>query len=200
MTALILVVLDLIAIGAMLTLYFLRHRRRDLVVAFLVINVGVLAVTAVLADSAVGIGLGLGLFGVLSIIRLRSSEIAQHEVAYYFAALTIGLVAGFPTDQLWASVSLMALVIGAIAVGDLRGLLANYRQQVVVLDRPYPDESALRAELERMLGARVMRLNVRKLDLVSGVTIVDVRFRLPSSALTATEAQLARADLEGAAS
>lgn len=42
-------------------------------------------------------GLGLGLFGVLSIIRLRSSEISQHEVAYYFASLAIGLISGMAT-------------------------------------------------------------------------------------------------------
>ena len=55
----------------------------DLVVAFLGVNVGVLAVSMVLGSSAIGAGLGLGLFGVLSIIRVRSTEISQHEVAYY---------------------------------------------------------------------------------------------------------------------
>ena len=48
----------------------------------------------VLGSTTVGAGLGLGLFGVLSIIRLRSNEIAQHEIAYYFAALALGLLAG----------------------------------------------------------------------------------------------------------
>ena len=50
-------------------------------VAFLGVNVGVLAVCLVLGSATVGAGLGLGLFGVLSIIRLRSDEIAQHEIA-----------------------------------------------------------------------------------------------------------------------
>ena len=93
MIQLSLIAIDLIA-AAILTfgLYYRRHHRRDLLVAFLGVNVGVLAVTIVLAGSAVGTGLGLGLFGVLSIIRLRSSEIGQREVAYYFSALAIGLV------------------------------------------------------------------------------------------------------------
>ena len=53
-------------------LYFPRHRRRDLVVAYLGVNVGVLAVASSLNLGSVGAGLGLGLalFGVLSIIRL----------------------------------------------------------------------------------------------------------------------------------
>ncbi len=78
-------IIDLVAIGVLtFGLFFPRHRRRDLVVAYLAVNVGVLAVATALGNGAVGVGLGLGLFGVLSIIRLRSFEIGQREIAYYF--------------------------------------------------------------------------------------------------------------------
>ena len=40
-------------------------------------------------------GAGLGLFGVLSIIRLGSAELDHEEIAYYFAALAFGILAGF---------------------------------------------------------------------------------------------------------
>ncbi|TPW98293.1 DUF4956 domain-containing protein, partial [Schumannella luteola] len=147
---------DLVGIALLVfALYFPRHRRRDLVVAFLTVNVGVLAVSIVLGTSAVGLGIGLGLFGVLSIIRLRSSEIEQHEVAYYFAALALGLVGGLGSATPWVSLGLMALVVLVLAVGDSRLVLRRYRQQLVRLDKAYPDETALRAALERTLGARV---------------------------------------------
>src|SRR4051794_30958791 len=84
---------DLVAIGLLtFGVYFPRHRRRDLVISYVGINAGVLAVSAALASSTVTAGLGLGLFGVLSIIRLRSNELDQHEVAYYFSALALGLL------------------------------------------------------------------------------------------------------------
>ena len=87
----VLIVADLLAVSILVfALYFPRHRRRDLIVAFLGVNVGVMAVSAVLSTGTVGAGLGLGLFGVLSIIRLRSSELGQHEIAYYFSALALG--------------------------------------------------------------------------------------------------------------
>ncbi|MCI1262981.1 MAG: DUF4956 domain-containing protein, partial [Tetrasphaera jenkinsii] len=82
-------------------LYFPRHRRRDLVAAYLGVNIGVMAVASALLDSAVSAGLGLGLFGVLSIIRLRSDELAQHEVAYYFSALSLGLLSGLSVGAAW---------------------------------------------------------------------------------------------------
>ncbi|MEO5665528.1 MAG: DUF4956 domain-containing protein, partial [Nocardioides sp.] len=84
-------------------LFVPRHGRRELVVAFLGVNIGVVAVTAALGSGTVGAGLGLGLFGVLSIIRLRSEELAQHEVAYYFAALALGLIGGLLSAPSWLS-------------------------------------------------------------------------------------------------
>ena len=84
---------DLALIGAevlavtvlVMGLYFPRHRRRDLVVAYFGVNIGVLAVADALrsTDGGAGLGLGFALFGVLSIIRLRSTELDQHEVAYF---------------------------------------------------------------------------------------------------------------------
>ena len=49
-------------------------------------------------SSEAGAGLGIGLFGILSIIRLRSSEITHEEVAYYFAALAARFLSGFQPD------------------------------------------------------------------------------------------------------
>lgn len=168
---------DLIAIGVLtFALYFPRHRRRDLVVSFLGVNVGVLAVSGALAQSAVGAGLGLGLFGVLSIIRLRSTELEQHEVAYYFSALALGLLGGLSGGAPALSVGLMALILVVLAVGDHPRLFPQYRHQVVVLDVALADEAALVAHLEGVLGARVHRVSVQRLDLVNDTTCVEVRY------------------------
>ena len=85
--SLVLIAADLAAIAVLIALFLSRHHRRDLVVAYLGVNVGVLAVAAALSTMTASVGLGLGLFGVLSIIRLRSEELNQTEVAHYFAAL-----------------------------------------------------------------------------------------------------------------
>lgn len=169
-----LVAISLLAFG----LYFPRHRRRDLVVAFLGVNVGVLAVSGALATSTVGAGLGLGLFGVLSIIRLRSTELDQREVAYYFASLALGLLGGLGASIGLLAVGLMALVLLVLLVGDHPRLFARYRHEVVVLDAAVPDELALVARLEQLLGARVHGANVQRLDLVNDTTTVEVRYEV----------------------
>lgn len=182
MTTFTLIAADLIAISLLtFALYFRRHRRRDLVVAFLGVNVGVLAVALVLGTTTAGLGLGLGLFGVLSIIRLRSTEISQRELAYYFAALALGLVAGISSSPAVAG-ALMAMIVVAMWAGDHPGLLTSARQQIVTLDRAVADETELRSELTALLGGPIDRVIVQQLDLVRDLTVVDVRFRRPTAA------------------
>ncbi|MDQ7991139.1 MAG: DUF4956 domain-containing protein [Propionicimonas sp.] len=186
MTTLALIAADLLAISLLVfPLYFRRHRRRDLVVAFLGVNIGVLAVALVLGTVNTGLGLGLGLFGVLSIIRLRSTEITQREVAYYFAALALGLIAGLATTSLAVPLGLMALIVAAMWLGDHPALLPGARQQTITLDRAISDEAELRSELASLLGGRVDAVTVQQLDLVRDLTVVDVRYRVAARPGTA---------------
>ncbi|WP_067503455.1 DUF4956 domain-containing protein [Actinoplanes sp. TFC3] len=93
-----------------------------------------LATATVLGSSNIGAGLDLGLFGVLSIIRLRSDEIAQVDLAYYFAALALGLLAGLGSSVGPIIYALMALVVAALVLGDNPRMLRRHRQQTVQLD------------------------------------------------------------------
>ena len=179
----VLIIADVVAISVLVFgLYFPRYRRRDMVVAILSLNVGVMAVATALSSTEVSAGLGLGLFGVLSIIRLRSDEISQEEIAYYFSALALGLLAGFELNPLWLTPVLMGAVLAALFVGDHPALYSASRQQSVNLDAAYTDESLLTSRLETLLGAEVLKVKVKKVDLVNDTTSVDVRYRLLADA------------------
>ncbi|GAA2243320.1 DUF4956 domain-containing protein [Rarobacter faecitabidus] len=179
MNALPMIAADLVAIGLLtFALYFRRHHRRDLVVAFLGVNVGVLAVSLLLSASSIGLGLGLGLFGVLSIIRLRSTEIAQHEVAYYFSALALGLTAGLSAQFDALALAMMGAIVATMWVGDSSLLLRGYRSQVMVLDHAVAREEEAAAAAGGLLGAEVKHISIVRTDYVNDSTVVDVRYRL----------------------
>ena len=192
---------DLVAIALLVgALYIPRHGRRDLVAAYIGVNVGVLAVTLLLSTSdSVGAGLGLGLFGVLSIIRLRSSSLAQGEVAYFCAALALGLLGGIKgkhISHLTIVAILMLLILASLWVGDHPALLRRNRNQVVTLDRAISNENELITELEDLLGAQVRSVDLKSLDLVNDTTIVEVHYRLRPRSRTATPAQPPAAQLQ----
>ena len=189
LTTLTYIAADLIALAVLVgALYAPRHSRKDLMAAYIGVNVGVLAVTLLLSTASVAAGLGLGLFGVLSIIRLRSTELAQHEVAYFFAALALGLLGGIQTAPIGMVAALMGIVVAALWIGDHPALMRRNRHQVIVLDHAITNETALIAHLEHTLGGQVRSVEVQRLDLVNDTTTVDVRFRVPRH--TAAELEL----------
>ena len=188
---------DLVALTFLVgALYIPRHGRRDLVAAYIGVNVGVLDVTLLLSTSDnVGAGLGLGLFGVLSIIRLRSSSLAQGEVAYFFAALALGLLGGIKSHLIIVAI-LMALILASLWVGDHPALMRRNRNQVVTLDRAISDENELITELEDLLGAHVRSVDLKSLDLVNDTTIVEVHYRLRLRSRAARPTQPPAAQLQ----
>ena len=152
---------DLVAIGILVgALYIPRHGRRDLVAAYIGVNVGVLAVTLLLSSSS-HVGAGPG------------------RVAYFFAALALGLLGGIQSHLLVVSI-LMVLILAALWVGDHPGLMRYNRNQTVTLDRAIPNENDVVLELERLLGAQVRSVDLKNLDLVNDITIVDVHYKLRS--------------------
>jgi len=161
--------------------YYRRYFRRDLVLAYVALNVGVLTVTTLLSTSSAGMGLGLGLFGILSIIRLRSNSITQEEVAYYFVSLALGLVAGLHPDPVWLAPALCVLLVAIMYVADHPRFAARTYRQTVTVDVAHPNLESLKAALEELLGARVLHVVVQDLDLVRDLTVVDVRFRVDAA-------------------
>ncbi len=175
-----LILIDVAAILVLVFgLYWPRHRRKNMVVAYLTTNIGVVAVASVLASSSINAGLGLGLFGILSIIRLRSDELDHTDIAYYFGSLALGLFAGLGGTLSWATPAMTLAILAALYIGDHPALYSRYRNQIVNLDTAYTDETALVMRLESLLNAKVHRFTVRKVDLVNDTTSVDVRYELP---------------------
>jgi hypothetical protein len=175
MSPLLMYAADAAAILVLILFFVRRHGRRDLVAAYLGVNLGVLAVAAALATSSVNAGLGLGLLGVLSIIRLRSEELAQHEIAYYFAALALGLIGGLSITPPALHLALMALIVVALWIGDHALVARPTSRQEVLLDRAFTDGPELRAHLAELFGRRVADVTVVKTDVVNDTTLVAVR-------------------------
>lgn len=168
---------DLIAIFVLAyVLYFRRHRRRDLLLSYVALNIGVVAVTSALGSVEVGVGLGMGLFGILSIIRLRSDQITQQEIAYYFTALALGLLAGLHPNPIWLTPLLSLLVITAIAILDSPLVASSTHRHTFTVDRAITDRDELIDHLKDVFSAEIVRVEVLDIDMVRDTTLVDIRY------------------------
>ncbi len=175
--------LDLAAVTLLtFAVFYPRHRRRELVPAYLALNVALFAVVAALARGGTGGGLavGFGLFGVLSIIRLRSDTVQHQEVAYYFTTLVLGLICGLPGLGLGTAAALAAVLLLVVYAADHPRLYARDRRSIVTLDVVHREGAALRADLARRLG-EPLGWTVQEVDYVRDLMVVEVRYREPSA-------------------
>ena len=171
-------VTDLVAITTLAHLiYFRRHRRRDLQLAYVAVNIGVFTAVSLLLLQHANLAVGFGLFGVLSIIRLRSSTLTQEEVGYFFIALALGLVNGLAAQVPWVALTLNLVLLAVMYAADHPNFLAETHHRLITLDVVHGDDQALRADLESRLGGIVLRQSVTEVDYVRDVMVVDVRYR-----------------------
>jgi len=185
---------DLAAIAALAYgVYFRRHGRRDLVVIYAMFNVGLFLALVVMTAGSVSVGVGFGLFAVLSIVRLRSEPFSNVELGYFFVALVIALVCGLDLGSPLIAAGLAAIAVAAAAVIDHPRLLRSTKRTELVLEVVFADEDALRRHVEERLNADVAELTVLELDYVREVTRVAARY-VPRPRLAPTPGKEARDD------
>jgi hypothetical protein len=171
--------IDLVAISVLTYgLYFRRHQRRDLTLGLVGVNIGLFAVAAFTATHSFSVGFGIGLFALLSVIRLRSTVASLEEIGYYFVALVIGIVNGLAADDSWGTaVALNVMLLGVIFVADHPRMLPHAGRQILVLNRTRRSPERLKEDVEDRLGFEVVRLRVLSVDYARGRTRIDARFR-----------------------
>lgn len=161
-------------------IYFTRHRRRDLVLGYFALNVSLFTVAAALgAADQLGLGVGFGLFAVLSIVRLRSDEATQAEIGYTMVSLVLGLLNGLPGPAFEAKLLFTLLLVATMYVVDHPAVLSDDRHARfrVTLDVVCTEPDQLRRELESRLGGTIKHVIVQDVDYVRETMRVDVRFR-----------------------
>ena len=175
--------LNLVAVAVLVFgIYLRRNRRRDQAVAYFAFNISLFVVaTALTATESLTIGVGFGLFAVLSIVRLRSDEVTWIEIGYTMVALVLGLVTGLPGAPIALKALLAVLLVGTIAIVEHPLLIPDGRFQVqrVELERIITDREELRRHLGEVLDADVKGLQVLATDFVRETMRVDVRLAYP---------------------
>jgi len=170
--------LDVVAIALLVFGSYYRHYRRwDQVIAYIAFNICLFTVSAVLGSSApVNIGVGFGLFGVLSIVRLRSDESTPVEIGYTMVSLVLGLMCGLSGLEFRVKCFFAALLVGVMVAVDLRGdrQTRRFERIRIDLDRVITDHPALLAHLATVFSVPVQAATVRDIDLVHETMRIEV--------------------------
>lgn len=168
--------IDVVAVGALVYgLFHPRHGRMDLVVVYGLFNVGVFLALSVIVAGELSMGVGFGLFAVLSIVRLRSEPFSNRELAYFFVALVIGLVCALDIGHPAYAGLLAGIALLAAWAIDHPRLSRPSRRLEVTLERVLSDDETLRDHLRERLRAPVLGVTVLEVDYVRETMRLDVR-------------------------
>lgn len=168
-------VLDFAAIVLLVgAVYLRRHARRDLSMVYVCFNVGLFAVLAVISSGHIGVAVGFGLFGMLSIIRLRSEPFNNVELGYFFMSLVLALVNGIGDHDRPVTLALDAVVLAAVLVVDHPRFRDRAERVLLTLDGVHTDRTRLRAELALRFGVERVELGNMQLDDIRETTYVEV--------------------------
>jgi uncharacterized protein DUF4956 len=172
---------------SMLLLIGWLYRRRlaapEMALVFTALNIGLFAAITSIGSGHFPTGIGFGLFGLLSLVRLRSAAFTLKDVAYTFVALVLALVNGLPDRNLALVVLLdLLLLVSFWVVDETRSRTPSSRLMRITLDTAVTDPDTATAEVRRRINVDPLSVVVEDVDLVRETTRVLVRHAVPDTA------------------
>ncbi len=168
---------DVCALLALTVLYGRRHEGRELMMVYVCFNIGLFAALVAITAGHFPAGVGFGLFGVLSIIRLRSQPFTTAQIGYFFLVLVLALVNGLSGRDLALSGVLSAALLVTVYLADHPAMHPTVHSTRLVLDRAYGDSAELRTAVATRIEGTVVDLRVTEVDEIRDTTRVVVRYR-----------------------
>ncbi len=168
---------DVCALLALMFLYARRHDGRELMMVYVCFNVGLFAALVAITAGHFPAGVGFGLFGVLSIIRLRSQPFTTAQIGYFFLVLVLALVNGLSGRDLALSAALSVALLVTVYLADHPAMHPTVHSTRLVLDGAYGDSPELRAAVSRRVEGTVVDVLITEVDEVRDITRLVVRYR-----------------------
>lgn len=166
-------------------LYYQKSRRRDFYFTFMLISVAIFFIVFfmifVLEDmkGKTSMGVGIGLFGIFSIMRYRTDTMPVREMTYLFVIIALSLVNAVSVNLPYFEVIVTNLIIIlAVAVCELR--LKTHPTRLIQYDRielitPARHEELV-ADLEKRLGVKVVKVDVGSIDFLRDMAMIRVTY------------------------
>ncbi|MFF5026972.1 DUF4956 domain-containing protein [Streptomyces collinus] len=166
---------------ALLILVGWLYRRRPsapaMPLVLVALNLGLFAAMGAISAGKFPAGVGFGLFGILSLVRLRSAAFTLRDVAYTFVSLVTALCTGLPQRESWLVIVLDAAVLLAVlVVDDPRSYEPPTRTVKLTLDRIYDDPALIPQDVTFRFGQAPLSVVVDEVDYVRETTRVSARY------------------------
>ena len=164
-------------------LYYPKSKRRDFYFTFMLISVAIFFIVFFMIfvlDNMKGktsMGIGIGLFGIFSIMRYRTDAMPVREMTYLFIIIALALVnaiaEGVPMFEL---ILTNFIILAAVWIFEttLKTQPTKYiqydRMELVVPEK----KEELKADLEKRLGVKIIKVEVGAVDFIRDMAMIRI--------------------------
>ena len=178
--------INIVVVGIIIDrLYYPKSKRRDFYFTFMLISIAIFFIVFFMIfvleemKGKTSLGIGIGLFGIFSIMRYRTDAMPVREMTYLFVIIALSLVnaisEGVPMIELG-----ITNIIFILAVWFCEWRLKVLPSKIIQYDKMeliQPDRKAdLIADLEQRLGLKIMQVEVGAIDFTRDMAMVKIRY------------------------
>ena len=179
--------INIVVVGLLIDrLYYPKSKRRDFYFTFMLISIAIFFIVFFMIfvleemKGKTSLGIGIGLFGIFSIMRYRTDTMPVREMTYLFVIIALSLVnaisEGVPMIELGITnlIFFVAVWLCEWRLKVLPSKIVQYdKMELIVPER----KQELIADLEKRLGLEIVQVEVGAIDFIRDMAMVKIRYR-----------------------
>ncbi|MCT4592056.1 MAG: DUF4956 domain-containing protein [Candidatus Gracilibacteria bacterium] len=155
--------------------YYKKFQKRDLAISIVIYSQLIFSIVYFVSFES-NIGLGIGLLGILSLIRLRSNLESLIDIAFVFYAISIGLINASVSDIT------TSLFIDAILTALLLVMPLVFKREVLSMGIVFDDipedlsTESLREDIKKRYNINPLSIQIVKIDNLKETIRMDITY------------------------
>lgn len=174
--------INVITIGIIVhAFYYPKAKRRDYYFTFSIIGVSIFLLIYLMGGVKLKIGFALGLFAIFGIIKYRTEQVPIREMTYMFVIIAVAAINGLATSVSYFELLGTNLIfIIALAICENTKWMKHVPSKLIKYDNvklvAHGKEDELKADLERRLGLKIIRIEVGNVDFLKDSAIIKIYY------------------------
>lgn len=161
--------------------YYPKAKRRDYYFTFTLIGVSIFLLIYLMGGVKLKIGFALGLFAIFGIIKYRTEQVPIREMTYLFVIIAVSAINGLATSVSFFELLLTnSIFLIALGVCENTTWMKHVPSKLITYDNiklVAPDkEDELKADLEKRLGLKIIRIEVGNVDFLKDSAILKIYY------------------------
>ena len=175
-------IINVITIGIIVhAFYYPKAKRRDYYFTFSIIGVSIFLLIYLMGGVKLKIGFALGLFAIFGIIKYRTEQVPIREMTYMFVIIAVAAINGLATSVSYFELLGTNLIfIIALAICENTKWMKHVPSKLIKYDNvkliAHGKEDELKADLEKRLGLKIIRIEVGNVDFLKDSAIIKIYY------------------------